>query len=259
MSYYRKNSVGIVIAHYDTEGLIKADLLNFANQMAKSYDNIVFVSTHLSVTAKDQLDPAIHVIVRENTGYDFYSYKIGLTYLKENKNILTVFLMNSSFCILDAGKLSSSFFAIDYSDIDLLGLTTSREIAHHAQSFLLRINNSLYTSSLFEAWWQKMKPLNNRDEVIKNYEIGMSQFFIDHGFIVNSLYQPSLEAQALAIKKKPDLHRKIKDPLTLNPTHFYWEEVLENYGIAKWELINNNPHQFDISLVQDQLRTLIDH
>lgn len=256
MSYYRKNSVGIVIAHYDTEGQIKTDLLNFVNHMANSYDNIVFVSTHLSVAAKNQLNPTIHVIVRENTGYDFYSYKIGLDYLKENKNILTVFLMNSSFCILDAEKLNSSFFAIDYSDIDLLGLTTSREIAYHAQSFLLRINNSLYTSSLFEVWWKKMKPLNNRDEVIKNYEIGMSQFFIDNGFIVNSLYQPSLKAQTLAIKKKPNLHKKIKDPLSLNPTHFYWEEVLDLYGIAKWELINTNPHQFNISHLQDKVKAI---
>lgn len=247
MSYYHQNSVGIVVAHYDPNGLIKKDLINFVNLLAQNYQNIVFVSTNLIVEAKKLINPSVHFIVRENIGYDFYSYKIGLDYLKENKNIFTIFLMNSSFCILDPNKLATTFFAIDYSNIDLLGLTTSREIAYHVQSFLIRINNTLFTSSYFETWWDKMRPLNKRDEVIKNYELGMSQYFMDKGFIANSLYQPTLEAQVLAIKKKPNLYKKIKDPLTLNPTHFYWEEVLSQFGIAKWELINKNPHQFDIS------------
>ncbi len=256
MSYYRKNSVGIIVAHFDLEGCIKADLVHFVNLLAQTYQNIVFVSTNLNSEAKAQLNPAIHIIIRDNIGYDFYSYKVGLDYLRENKNIFTIFLMNSSFCILEPAKLATTFFAVDYSTIDLLGLTTSRELAYHAQSFLFRINHSLYTSSYFETWWKKMKPLNNRDEVIKNYEIGISQYCIDNGFIVNSLYQPSLEAQVLAIKKKPNLYEKIKDPLTLNPTHFYWEELLSQFGVAKWELINKNPHQFDISYLNKLVRSL---
>ena len=70
----------LIFAHYHSNGLIRKDLLNFLINISKKFQHIIFVSTNLKKKERLKIPKNIKTIIRKNTGYDFYSYKIGFEY-----------------------------------------------------------------------------------------------------------------------------------------------------------------------------------
>ncbi|MDA9678309.1 hypothetical protein N9T44_01465, partial [Candidatus Pelagibacter sp.] len=90
----------LIFAHYHSNGLIRKDIINFLNESKKYFTKIVFVSTKVNLKELKKISKKIEVIKRKNTGYDFYSYKIGCEYiskiLKYNFDNKKFFFVNSS-------------------------------------------------------------------------------------------------------------------------------------------------------------------
>lgn len=219
---------GLVIAHWDKAGNVRPDLFQFLQYIAPKLQAIIFVSTQLNDLEQQRLlqhIPHITVIQRPNIGYDFMSYKIGIEYLTQHHRVETLFIMNSSICILDPEKLYYNFFAIDDCvDVDIYGLTANYESGYHLQSYLYRVRSAVYHSALFQQWWQTVQVLENKDAIIQSYEIGFSRYFLQQGLILKALFE-------VAEQKNPTLYEP-------------WKEIYARFGIAKWQLIEQNPrHQ----------------
>ena len=73
----------LLIAHFHQNGLIRSDLVNLIKLFNKSFNQIIFVSTNLKNSEKKKIDKFAKIITRPNYGYDFYSWKVGLNYLKK--------------------------------------------------------------------------------------------------------------------------------------------------------------------------------
>ena len=140
----------------------------------------ILVSTNLDPEYLKTLSPYAKIITRPNFGYDFCSYKLGIENLQEMESLDRLLLLNSSFVTLDPEKLLANFLAMPKGPA-LRGLTKSYDTAPHIQSFWLSFDSqALIGSEVFKEWWANVIPLATKDEIIRNYEIGMSQWFADH-------------------------------------------------------------------------------
>lgn len=223
-----------VVAHYDPAGRVARDLRELVAHL-RSMGRVVFVSTNLAGGEARDLGQGVEVITRPNEGYDFFSYKRGIESLGALSAFDTVTILNSSFVCLDPARLTQRFFARSRPEVDVLGLTANFEGGPHLQSYWISFEGRrVLDSPAFAAWWDDMEPVSQRDLVISRYELGMSQAFKAAGFTLASAYAAPLQPGVA--------HR--------NPTHLYWEALMEEFGILKLELLRTNPFRMDLGKLQ---------
>lgn len=232
--FIESNRVNIlVIAHYEPEGKLWFDTLNAILAATAFFDKIYFVSTNLSDEEVDKLPSSVSCVRRENFGYDFYSYREGILLALKmfdfQKDVQSLTLMNSSFLVMDPQRFFRNVTSFFDSAADFCcGATKSFDISEHLQSYLLTFNSTLLANKNFIDWWRNMKPINDKREVIINYEVGLSVFLRELDF---KLYAP------------------ITGNSTRNPSHEYYVELLELFGIVKFELIKKNPAQVNLHVL----------
>jgi rhamnosyltransferase len=142
--------IGVVIAHYDPDGHVPLDLLNMISALKKRTNQIVFVSTKINKESALIVKKLCQLIERDNFGYDFWSYKLGIESIKNKKLLDSILLINSSVIYFDSEKLLSNFFRESPDYPAIYGLTESYEIEHHVQSFWLEFcTNELINSKAF--------------------------------------------------------------------------------------------------------------
>lgn len=181
--------------------------------------------------------------MRDNHGYDFYSYKVGLEALDGLHGFGRVILMNSSFACLHSERLIARFFKRDQAPYDALALTESDERHPHLQSFLVSFAGDCIRAPAFRKWWNDMTPIDDRHEVIDRYELGMSRFLRGAGFALGAAYRPTGLQRLTALARSLKRGRRIFNPRALNPTHFYWDFLLQEFGIIKIELLRSDPYR----------------
>ena len=229
-----------VVAHYDPAGRIAWNLRDLVAHLA-SLGRVVFVSTNLSGEASGSLPAGVQVITRPNEGYDFFSYKRGIEALGDPPAFDCVVILNSSFVCLDPPRLTQRFFSRARPDVDLLGLTANYEYAAHLQSYWISFEGRrVLDSPAFAQWWRDMEPVSDRDLVIPRYEVGMSQAFHNAGFRLASAFTPPAQRWGAVA------HR--------NPTHVFWDALMEEFAVVKLELLRTNPFRMDLGKLQAVLQ-----
>jgi|KBSMisStaDraftv2_1062788.scaffolds.fasta_scaffold84111_3 lipopolysaccharide biosynthesis protein len=222
-----------VVAHYDPAGRVAWNLRDLVAHLA-TLGSVTFVSTNLADDAARSLGGGVQVITRPNEGYDFYSYKRGIEALGVLSGLDDVVILNSSFVCLDPARLTRRFFSRAQPDVDLLGLTANYEYAAHLQSYWISFQGRrVLDSPVFAQWWRDMEPVSDRDLVIPRYEVGMSQAFHNAGFKLASAFSPPPERRGAIA------HR--------NPTHVFWDVLMEEFGVLKLELLRANPFRMDLA------------
>lgn len=248
-----------VIAHFHENGRVALNTHALVEEMAKSSHKIVFVSTNLNQDEASRLKKYAVVIQRENTGYDFWSYKLGIDQLGDLSQFDRIVICNTSFISLDPSFLVQSFTK-PVEQVGLRGLTRCGEMGEHIQSYWLSFEgNQLLISPEFATWWDTMLPLNDRNENINKYEVGISGYFARHGYPLRTLFQET--ANQLLIMLSRAISRgsvyfnlentlqivplDLKYALDLNPTIFGWDFILDQLKILKVEQVKfNYGHQF---------------
>ena len=248
-----------VVAHYDKDGRVAQHLFEAIKFISdRITKDIFFISTGISDAGISTLSPYCSVVSRPNIGYDFWSYKIGFDKARENENYDRIVFMNSSFITLNPALLFDKFLAQPINN-NLIGLTRSLAIADHIQSYLFCFNGpELIKSTALLNWWNEMTPISDRNEVIRKYEIGMTQHIIKNNIAVDAIYTPTAFEKFVAICR---VHAETPIPpnsanpippeaktvtvdlqraLQLNPTHYMWDSLLNNYMIVKTDFLNKS-------------------
>jgi len=274
-----------VIAHYHIDGRVALNTHALIQEMAKVSDSIFFISTNLSALEVTRLQKYANVIQRENIGYDFWSYKIGIEQLGDLSQFERVVICNTSFISLDPYLLVKSFTG-HVKQIGLRGLSRNRDMGDHIQSYWISFEGTqLLKSNEFAGWWSTLTPLNDRTENINKYEVGLSNYFSSYGYNLDTLFQASenqllvMLARAIGggsillnVENKLDVKNNLNMvsldltyALSLNPTVFGWDFLLDKLKILKIEQIKfNYGHQFmdnkifalsqaDVALIQDAI------
>jgi Rhamnan synthesis protein F len=269
-------SLCLIFAHFDINGDVRSDTRDFLFACERSNIPVIFVSTRLTVSGRAKLPPSVDVVIRENIGYDFYSYRHGLfsalgfdlsetTRLEHthwatavnNSPIKKLVMMNSSILIGDPGPLIEIIHRSQQADVS--GLTISKEFNCHIQSFFVSFNSATLAAAHFFHWWKEMIPINKRDAVIQKYEIGLTQWLLKNGNTIEAAFRPSasevLKAAYMARRSGWLLNTKpLRKWKYINPTMFFWFALWRDYSIAKIELIEKNPYDFKLTrLFEDPL------
>ena len=260
-----------VIAHYHAEGRLPRHLLALVSALADRVGRIVFVSTGLSDAAMAELEPLATVIRRENVGYDFWSYKLGIDALGDRSGLQRLVLVNSSFIGVDPDKVCTAMLPAPAGNA-LRGLSLSQEHGRHVQSYCLSFEGrELIGSARFAEWWQTMTPISDREQVIARYERGMSAWFADAGVPLKAAFVPDRNDLLVALCRaignssfdgrtflKPDhasdrVRLDLDMARKLNPCHYLWDRLYDRFGILKIELLRDNPTQQSLARFRERL------
>ncbi|MFZ5630141.1 MAG: rhamnan synthesis F family protein [Spirochaetota bacterium] len=179
------------------------------------------------MSTSDKLSPeAIHLIrplcykimLRENIGYDFGSWKCGLLYSGINLRDFDELLLTNDSVYAPMFPLNTVLAGLK---ADMNGITDSYEINYHIMSYFVLYKKAVFHSENFIQKWRAVRMLPNslKGLIIELYEIGMSQYFKASGHSLAAWIPVD------TLKEKYDL------PLDLNKfnsVHMLWRELIRN-------------------------------
>lgn len=251
-----------VYSHFDKNNIVQDYVLNALKKFKDLGIGIIFVSTNpdLNSNSIEALQSLTNtIILRENIGYDFGSYKTGIQFILANfNNIKQITICNDSIFgpIFELNSIYEN--SLNY---DIYGLTDSIDHNYHLQSYFIIFNVNALTSNSFSKFWNNVELLdqktpNFKQKIILDYEVGSSQFFMKEKlnlgceFGLNRLIQHALKSFTSLVNQArftPGL--KVSDfNYGNNPTHQYWKPLIElGFPFIKRELLTLNPTNTNIS------------
>ncbi len=175
-------SYACVFAHYDKDNMIDDYIYFYLNELLSVVEKLIFVTvSDISNKDVEKLESLnISVIKRENIGYDFYSYKEGMERLSLCRYDNLIICNDSTFGPITS--LKSIFNNMQDIECDFWGITDSELIAYHLQSYFLVFKKKILHSLVFQNFWDELKIVENKTEIIVKYEVGLSQLLSRDGY-----------------------------------------------------------------------------
>jgi len=252
-----------VFVHYDKDDFVDDYVYYFLKELRLNSSFLLFVST-ANLKKNDMIrlkEICEKVLVRKNIGYDFMSYKVGLESFNY-KEFDEVVVCNDS-VYGPIYPLKNIFDEMKTVKCDFWGMTDHNAFSYHLQSYFLVFNKSLLNSLFFHDFWKQVKILQNKSDIIKLYEVGLTDFFVSNGFVPESYVKnkvsfkqkllflfPKCSPMNVLIKLS-DLFftkKKLGEIGKINITHYFWKDLIVKHGMPfiKIELFRDNPLYIDI-------------
>jgi rhamnosyltransferase len=224
-----------ILAHFDQDNRIDDHVVFYAASMKRISSFLLVVTT--AAPSSEELaklnEIADRIIVRENVGYDFMSWKTGL----ENVD-LTLFdeliLCNDS-VYGPLWPIDAVFQKMAKRKCDFWGLTANKKNVCHLQSYFIVFRKALLNSEYFKTFWASIKILDQKQEIIDKYEIGMTSYFTNMGFKSNYVFHFRPQDFLRTMVDRKFIFRKFRkafsshfNPFHMNPTLVFWDAMLKS-------------------------------
>jgi len=261
----------IILVHYDRDNILDNYLIPYIQALKSNSSYFVFVSTaKLNTQTIEKLNTYCDkVITRENIGYDFMSYQVGL-HSFDYESYDEVLLCNDS-VYAPLYPLENLFENMQNRRCDFWGITDNNDMGYHIQSYFMLIKSPVLKSKIFQEFWQNIEILKSKIEIIERYEVGFSQAMIHAGFIPNistsfqasffqklSIFLKKLSPKNILKKLKSFREGKVKLIRIgkINATHYFWKELIIKGDVPfiKIELLRDNPLGVDIEEVESTIK-----
>ena len=258
-----------VYAHFDPGGRVAPHVRRALEQVAGAVDAVVVVSTaDLGPRERAVLSSYGRLIVRENTGYDFYSWKTGIDTLGDLRGHQRLVLCNDSVVgpLIGMRELLAAA-----PEADVWSTTASAEIAPHLQSWFTVYESAALEAGLVRAFWRAMTPESHRYQVIRRYEVGQSRLLQTGGLRTASWFVPDrVESVRAEVRHRRWLAQRAKRPVpsparltaeavlarpwtqtrTWNPCYACWDSALTGrLPYVKLEAVRDDPVGLDSEAV----------
>lgn len=229
-----KTKRACVFAHFDRHNKVDDYVYYYLNELLKVVEKIVFVTvSDISVEDVQRLKSKnIEVIKRENKGYDFYSYKVGIKSIDLAQYNELIVCNDSVYGPVI--PLEKVFSKMANKECDFWGITASKSIAYHLQSYFIVCRNNMLRSAEFLDFWNNVEVLDDKSDIVREYEVGLSLFLVEKGFTSRTY----IENVSYKMDKQDNfsrlLKRLIKSPykvfkLLVSPQQ-YWEALTQKYS-----------------------------
>ena len=250
-----------VFAHFDKNDKVDEYVYYYLNQLQKVTDIIIFVTvsdiTSVDIQKLQKLN--IEVIKRKNEGYDFYSYKVGLERL--HLNIYDELILCNDSVYGPIFSIKDVFETMKQKECDFWGITASKSISYHMQSYFMVYRKNLLHSVDFFAFWNNVKVLENKVDIVKEYEVGSSVFFFEKdyvgkSYIENVNYETAKKNNFIRLMKRllkapskiinlilhPKRYLASLNQKHINTSLIYWDRLLleEKMPFIKISLFTNH-------------------
>jgi rhamnosyltransferase len=222
-------------AHHDAENRVRPFTLFFLEQLRRVCDEIVFVSSApLPETELLKVRPwCARVQLRENAGRDFGSYQHALAGLDLTACDEVVLTNSSVFGPL--APLAPIFARMAATACDFWGMTDNVGIAYHVQGWFLAFKPQVFRAPVWRTFWDAVLPYRDKFQVIRSYEVGLTQLLLQHGFRPG-VVGPVDEIPLFTLRKAIRWYERI------NPPGFYPLSLLDmGMPFVKTELLRDNP------------------
>jgi rhamnosyltransferase len=226
----------VLFAHFDGQDEVKPYVVHYLGELAKVCSRLVFIST--SKLAGPELSKVRRtcekVLLRDNVGYDFGMWQRAL----EDRSLLgacdELVLTNSSL-FGPIHPLGPIFDRMSAERCHFWGMTDNFEYRWHLQSYFLVFKKSVLASESFARFWASVLPYRNKGQIILSYEVGLTSFLVDQGFVGKAMV-PTASWAGRIERMRMDLARRH------NPTLFYPERLIaRGMPFVKVTLLRENP------------------
>ena len=231
---FKKNKNYCIYVGHHQKSRIRPDVLMQLKALSLKY-SIIYITTSTQLIINDPLFGEVlklvsQIIIRENKGYDFGSWKIGLDMLKNNFNkIESILLMNDSLY----GPLFEMDNILDRtlsSNADITSMTASRQFRYHGQSYYISYNNKVINSKVFKSFWDNCQYNNihsdeDKMKMVIKYEVDFYQSLLQMNFSNTVLFDTKDE---------------------LNQSIYFWDKLIDlGMPFIKNTLIFNPQKKFN--------------
>lgn len=248
----------VVLASYDPAGELAPQLRHHVEAWQGQTSRLIVVSTSpLQPSARQWLSERAELIERDNHGYDFTSYRVGLDAAGDLSGYDEVVLCNDSF-VGPLRPFAQIFAEMAERPLDFWGITASRRIEPHLQSYFLVFRRWVVGSPSFRHFWAALTPLSDRREVIRRYEIGLSQTLLGAGFAMGSYFEAGQAERRRArirtawwVSRRADAPRRLRDLARnrepWNPTYALADSALPDgrLPVVKLDVLRFDPYGLD--------------
>jgi rhamnosyltransferase len=171
-----------IYAHYDSQGEVKPFTSYYLRCLAEHCERIDFVSTaNLAPSEVEKVSSLCErALTKENVGFDFGMWQHALTDIDLSEWDEIVITNSSIFG--PVYPLAEMFDRMGRADCELWGVTDNHDIDWHLQSYFLAFRRPVLRSPSFSKFWDSVLPYENKFQVIRSYEVGMTQFLLQQGF-----------------------------------------------------------------------------
>ena len=142
----------------------------------------------------DDVRKQITVIRKPNIGYDFGSWSVAMQLVPATRTARNVIVVNDSLVGPFTG-LSDLLTALESSPFDVTGITDSVQMRHHVQSYMLHFKNGSFQNIGIVDFWNNIFVQEDKMEVIKSYELGLTAKAQAARLYVGALYPWNLVGQ----------------------------------------------------------------
>ena len=250
-----------VFASYSKENKIGDDILFYLKELNKITNGVVFIMDNPidEIEAKKLEGLTIYHKCEKHNEYDFGSYKKGFFYLKENgflDDTSEIVFANDS-CL---GPLKPLNLFIEKwekeNKPDFYGITINNygfkystkpivpEYIPHIQSYFFLVTKDIFEKDFFINFMSSIKHFDNFEEVVKNYEIGLSDVIKRNGFDLKGYFKfdnfkkdPTLEEKPMFLTIKKGFFIKKKNELVKsrdkNLVNYFFQKSIFPYILNK--------------------------
>lgn len=258
-----------VYSHFDKNSQVEKYVLLAIEKLKTAGFQVLFVSTSPAINEASLLELKLHadcVVIRENIGYDFGSYKLGIEFLRKHNIQLRQLLITNDSVFGPFNDLTAILNKA--TDFDIYGMTDSIDFLYHLQSYFIIYNQRAVNSKTFFDFWNSVQLFDKemrefKVKIIEKYEIGGSQLFLKNGFKIGVAFsfKNIIEKSCNEFIKQIGLAEKMAGVAVPefttgnNLTHSYWRKLLElRCPYIKRELLTLNPTKTDIHDWPDQIK-----
>ena len=188
-----------IFAGYDKDNIIDDYVVYYIKELKKIAD-IIYVSDCdiLESELSKISEYCIHIINGRHSEYDFGSYKRGYLYAYE-KDILKdydyLILCNDS-CYGPFFNFQEIVENMENKNTDVWGIfkcLKDKENDEHLQSYFLSLKQKVYLSEYFYNFMYSIKKEKDKWEVVKKYEIGLSNLLKNEKVSISSFLDSSIK------------------------------------------------------------------
>jgi hypothetical protein len=152
------------------------------------------------------------LVSRDNDGYDFASWALGLQILPSIWLAkVIVFANDSIFGPLSQRRLDAVLRRIEASPSDYIALTQSWQVAHHFQSYFFALKERALRHPDVRRFWATLQCVKTREQAILGYEIPM----------LDMMTRFQLGCEALFPLNDRDFEKDV------NPTLDHWRALID--------------------------------
>lgn len=183
-----------VFAHWDRDNIIEDYVIYYLKALKEVCSTIIFVSDTNSTDTSKLEGIADFCLIQKHGEYDFGSYKRGFFYALENNLEFEELLFVNDSCYGPFFPLKPIFDKMANKNCDFWGLTRNKyglceeenylcpPVQPHIQSYFLLLKPQVFNSSVFMEFMKNITKEESKGEIIKKYEIGLSQLLYKNGF-----------------------------------------------------------------------------